>query len=93
MVAVAILFVGDYLTSELTCKGLIFPPPPPLISFLTLTMSMPLRNPQQILEGKASLLMSDIVRVGGRYRVRSLLGTGGSGEPTDSPLTFSFTLF
>jgi hypothetical protein len=33
--------------------------------------------------------MLDIVRVGGRYRVRKLLGTGGSGELNyDSCLTF-----
>ena len=32
--------------------------------------------------------MSDIVRVGGQYRVRKLLGTGGSGElNSDSSLT------
>jgi hypothetical protein len=44
---------------------------------------MPLQRPQdprQTLEKRFSLPKSDVVRVDGRYRVRKLLGTGGSGR-------------
>jgi hypothetical protein len=58
-------------------------------SLLKLTMMMRLRNPRQTLEKRFSASTLDIVRVGGRYRVRKLLGTGGSGELNyDSCLTF-----
>ena len=49
---------------------------------------MRLQNPRQTSKKRFSASMSDIVRVGGRYRVRKLLGTGGSGElNSDSSLT------
>ena len=41
---------------------------------------MRLRNPRQTSEKRFTPTMSDIVRVGGRYRVGKLLGTGGSGK-------------
>lgn len=45
-------------------------------------MATHLQNPSQI----------DFVRVGGRYRVGKLLGSGASGEPNSgSPLTFTDT--
>ena len=36
-------------------------------------------------------LKLDFVRVGGRYRVRKLLGSGGSGEPNSEISHFSDT--
>lgn len=41
---------------------------------------MKVPNPQQTSEKQLSTLPLDVVRVGGRYRVGKLLGTGGSGE-------------
>jgi hypothetical protein len=41
---------------------------------------MRLRYPRQTFEKRLPHPMSDIVRVGGRYRVGKLLGTGGSGK-------------
>lgn len=41
---------------------------------------MRLRNSRQTPEKRFTPSKSDIVRVGGRYRVGKLLGTGGSGE-------------
>ena len=49
---------------------------------------MRLRNSPETPKKRSSTPMIDIVRVGGRYRVRKLLGTGGSGElNSDSSLT------
>lgn len=50
---------------------------------------MRLRNPRQTSKKRLSLSMSDIVRVGGRYRVGKLLGTGGSGK-LNSDSSFEF---
>lgn len=51
-------------------------------------MSMPHRIPRQNSEKRFSPPTLDAVRVGGRYRVGKLLGTGGSGELNrDSSLT------
>ena len=58
-------------------------------SLLTLMTTTRLRNPRHTSEKRFSPSKSDIVRVGGRYRVCNLLGTGGSGELNyDSCLTF-----
>ncbi|KAF8494316.1 kinase-like domain-containing protein [Russula emetica] len=43
-------------------------------------MTTRLRNPRHTSEKRFSPSKSDIVRVGGRYRVCNLLGTGGSGS-------------
>lgn len=57
-------------------------------SLLTLMTTTRLRNPRHTSEKRFSPSKSDIVRVGGRYRVCNLLGTGGSGElDSDSSLT------
>jgi hypothetical protein len=45
-----------------------------------LLMTMSLQNPRQTLQKRFSPSMLDVVRVGGRYRLGKLLGTGGSGE-------------
>jgi hypothetical protein len=45
-----------------------------------LAMTLYLPNPQQTSEKQFSTPPLGFVRVGGRYRVGKLLGTGGSGE-------------
>ena len=52
----------------------------PRSRLLTLTTTMRSQNPRQTLKKRSSFPTLDIVRVGGRYRVGKLLGTGGSGK-------------
>ena len=53
---------------------------------LELTVAMPLQSSKTTCE-EPSPLQLDFVRVGSRYRVGKLLGSGGSGEPNSESLT------
>jgi len=53
--------------------------PPSFSHSMTTTTTIRLRNSRQTPERRFSLSMG-IVRVGGRYRIHKLLGTGGSGK-------------
>lgn len=55
---------------------------------MLMTATMRLRSPWKPSEQRPGPLQLDFVRVGGRYRVGKLLGSGGSGEPnSDSSST------
>jgi serine/threonine protein kinase len=75
LVPICLGFWFNRQRSYITCIIL-----PPHIYLLTLTTTMRPRKPQQTLEKRVTRSISEIVRVGGLYRVGKLLGTGGSGE-------------
>jgi hypothetical protein len=56
-------------------------PAEPVFSLYLLIPAMRKQNPQNPSEKRHPPLKLDFVRVGGRYRVGKLLGSGRSGEP------------